>query len=226
MGRTLPEFAPVKALATGVSIAAALKNAVAREDALWDSGMVESPSFSTQSVPESPCALPPVDLSHEEPAGRASTSSLPGPRRAVSIVPLSDLSDLSYSEFRDCALGGSSPGPAVAGPKRKRPLTEAGKKYRRERHRKQRATEAGKAKRREKKGEVKSSKPPTERVPHFPKDLDPQPISSGIKSLSHFPVVSTGYIGDKNVEPILKKHIWTLEMLVEMGLEVFEWDGR
>jgi hypothetical protein len=106
-------------------------------------------------------------------------------------------------------------------------LTEGDRKRRRERHRKQRATDAAKARRREKRRSVKSDKLPTERKPRFPKDLDPpQPIFSGIRPLSHFPVVSTGYIGDKGVEPILGKHIWTLEELVGMGLEIFEWDGR
>jgi hypothetical protein len=73
----------------------------------------------------------------------------------------------------------------------------------------------------------RSSKQPTEREPQFPKNSDlPQFIPSGIKPLSHFPVVATGYTGNNNVEPILPKQIWTLEMLVERGLEVFEWDGR
>jgi hypothetical protein len=101
------------------------------------------------------------------------------------------------------------------------------RKRRQERHRKQRVTDAAKAKKREKQRSVKSNKPPTERKARFPKNLKlPQPISSGVRPLSHFPVVSTGYTGDKNVEPILEKHIWTLEELVGMGLEVFEWDGR
>jgi hypothetical protein len=122
--------------------------------------------------------------------------------------------------------GGSPPGPNSPG-KHKRSLTEGDRKRRQERHKKQRAKDPVKARKREKRRSVKSNKPPTERKPRFPKGLDPpQPISSGIRPLSHFPVVSTGYTGCKNVEPILEKHIWTLEELVGMGLEVFEWDGR
>jgi hypothetical protein len=106
-------------------------------------------------------------------------------------------------------------------------LTEGDRRRRRERHRKQRATDAAKAKKREKRRLVKSSRLPTERKPRFPRDLDPpQPIPTNIRPLSHFPVVSTGYTGDKGIEPIAERHIWTLEELVGLGLEVFEWDGR
>jgi hypothetical protein len=235
---------------TGVSVVSALIKAIATEDTLWDSeipGSPISPAQHLSSVPSTPRASPPASTSDLPPETVACNPPLASPppsmlalrpystppslrpRRAVSIEPLSDLSfaGLDPGVF-DRAWGGSPPGPNVAGgQKRKRPLTESGKTARRERHKKQRATEAGKAKKHEKRKLQKSNKLPTEREPQFPKDRGlPQPIPSNIKPLSHFPTVSTGYTGDKNVEPILKKQIWTLEMLVERGLEVFEWDGR
>jgi hypothetical protein len=105
--------------------------------------------------------------------------------------------------------------------------TESCKKYKQELHKKQRGTEAAKAAKHEKWCMQKANKLPTEQEPQWPKGQDlPQPISSGIKPLSHFPVVSTGYTGEPKVEPILEKQAWTLNMLLERGLEVFEWDGR
>jgi hypothetical protein len=150
----------------------------------------------------------------------------PGPRRSVSIEPLSDQSEPSGildSGVPDGGFGGSSPG----GQKRKRPLSDRGRKRRQDRHKKQRATDTAKAKRHEGQKAARSNKSPTERKPHFPRGLDlSQPITSGIRPLSHFPVVSTGYTGDKGVKPILEEHMWTLEELVEAGLEVVEWDGQ
>jgi hypothetical protein len=140
-------------------------------------------------------------------------------------VPLSELSDFSDPEISDREIGG--PGSPPGGKKRKRPLTDGDRKRRRDRHKKQRATDIARDKKRERRRVAKGNKPPTERAPRFPRDLDPpQPIYSGIRPLSHFPAVSTGYTGDKDVEPIAKGHIWTLEELVKMGLEIFEWDGR
>jgi hypothetical protein len=240
-GRSFYEFAPLETLATDISIAAALNDAVATEDALWHSETSGSPISPIENLTSIPSML----TSEPPPEGAPHTSSLPSRHsqtpasplpvscRAVSIEPLPDLSELS--DFSDSmvdsmvvgrGIGGSQPGPNSPG-KHKRPLTEGDRKRRRERHRKQRATDAAKARKREKRRSVKSDKLPTERKPRFPKDLDPpQPIFSGIRPLSHFPVVSTGYIGDKGVEPILEKHIWTLEELVGKGLEIFEWDGR
>jgi hypothetical protein len=231
----------LETLATDVSIAAALNDAIATEDALWHSEMPGSPTSPIQS----PTSIPSKSAPGSLPKGAAYTLSSPShcskphqtpasqplvPCRAVSIEPLSNLSDLSdFSDpgILDHGIGGSTPSPDSPGKKRKRPLTEGDRKRRRERHKKQRATDAAKAKKREKRKLVMGSKPPTERKPRFPRDLDPpQPIPTGIRPLSHFPVVSTGYTGDKDVEPIREKHIWTLEELVEMGLEVFEWDGR
>jgi hypothetical protein len=232
LGNTFCKFVPLKTLDTNISISAALKNAIATEDALWESGMPESPHASP---PISTVDLPPNYMhapshgSRPSPTPIANThASLPANRHgAISTESLSDLSDLSELSDLDRAQDGSSPAPDTSGKKRKRSLTQAVKQARRERHRKQRATETSKAKRRERRKVLKSNKPPTERRPHFPKGHSlPQTISGGIRPLPHFPVVSTGYTGDKNVESILDKQIWTLEMLIERGLEVFEWDGR
>lgn len=46
-----------------------------------------------------------------------------------------------------------------------------------------------------------------------------------ISTLSHFPTISTGYTGDKYMENILNKEVWTLEKLKAHSLEGFEWDG-
>jgi hypothetical protein len=101
------------------------------------------------------------------------------------------------------------------------------KKARQEHHKRQRASEASKAKQCKWRRLKKNHQLPTECEPQFPKDRDfPKPILSGIKPISHFPVVNTGYTGVNQLEPILEKQIWTLKMLVERGLEVFEWDGR
>jgi hypothetical protein len=247
-GREFSEFSLPKSLFTGVSITSALKDAVAVEDALWDSEIPGSPVSPAPHLPQTPRVSP--AMSSPDPPhggtppppfpGRSAPSPLPpGPStppsqhcKTVSIEALSDLSDLS-----DLSLLGIDPGvpdrtaeespPAVSGKKRKRPLTESDRKARRDRHKRQRATEAGKARQRERRRVRRSNKPPTNREPQFPADRClPQPISSGIKPTSHFPTVSTGYTGDKFVGPILPKQVWTLEMLLERGLEVFEWDGR
>jgi hypothetical protein len=247
-GREFSEFSLPMSLLTNVSITSALKDAVAVEDALWDSEMLGSPSSPASHLPQTPRASPEMsssDLPHGGTPpppflGRSilsplasGPSSLPSRRRrAVSIEALSDLSDLSDLSFLGIdpeELERTSEGslPAVGAKKRKRPLMESDRKVRRDRHKKQRATEAGKAKQRQRRKVRRSNKPPTNREPQFPVDRGlPQPILSGIKPVSHFPTVSTGYTGDKYVEPILRKQVWTLEMLLERGLEVFEWDGR
>ena len=106
-------------------------------------------------------------------------------------------------------------------------MTESRMKYKVELHKKQRSTEAAKAAKREKRRRRKANKPPTERAPQGPKGRGPPlPIPTSVKPLSHFPVVSTCYTGEKGIENALHGEIWTLEMLVARGLEVFEWDGR
>jgi hypothetical protein len=199
---------------------------------LWGSGMPGSPIFPVQNLTGAPSMLTmdtprqgaPCEPSHH--SSQKLVSLPPGPPRSVSIEPLTDqskLSDFFDSGVPDGGFGGTPPG----GQKRKRPLSDGDRKRRQDRHKKQRATNTAKAKRRERRKAARSNKPPTERKPRFPRGLNlPQPIASGIRPLSRFPVVSTGYTGDKGVKPILEGHMWTLEELVEAGLEVVEWDGR
>jgi hypothetical protein len=100
-------------------------------------------------------------------------------------------------------------------------LTKKEMGCRREHRKKQRA------KKHEKRREARRNALPTDKRPNFPKGLSlPCPIVTQIRPLSDFSVVSTGYTGKSNAQPILEKHIWTLNELIEKGLGVFEWDGR
>lgn len=68
---------------------------------------------------------------------------------------------------------------------------------------------------------------PTERVPClYKKDRGiPLSIPTSLAPVDYFPVVQTGYTGDR-VDDIREMQAWTLDELVARGFNVFEWDGR
>ena len=201
-------------LATNRSISAALERAIMLEDEQWLS-----------NVPAS-CQPPHPDSNH------------PSPRRGVSIEPITDLaamrSDTTPNPLQEpqspTPLVGESPsgdGGGQGSRKQKRPLTEARLRAKCAHNKKQRASDKGKGAKRQRRRRNRQDRPPTERQPRCKKaDRAPQEIPTNIASLSHFPTVSTGYTGDKYVEDILDKEVWTLEKLKVHGLEIFEWDGK
>jgi hypothetical protein len=66
---------------------------------------------------------------------------------------------------------------------------------------------------------------PTKCIPRYG-DHDPTgSVPTELNPLLDFPVTVPGYIG-KQVGAIREREVWTLMELLEMGLEVFEWDGK
>jgi hypothetical protein len=204
-------------LATKRSISAALERTIMLEDEQWLS-----------NVPASCQPLHP-------------DSNPPFPRRGVSIESITDLaamrSDTTPNPLNPLQeppsptpLAGELPsedGGGQGSRKQKRPLTEARLRAKCAHNKKQRASEKGKEAKRERRQRKRQDRPPTERQPRCNKaDRAPQGIPTNIAPLSHFPTVSTGYTGDKYVEDILDKEVWTLEKLKAHGLEIFEWDGK
>jgi len=213
-GREFSQFAPtVVGLATNASISAALERAVAIEDEQWQSS-VSAPLQSPQPG-----------------------SSPSSPRRGVSIQPIANIAADTAQNTSNRLRESPSLTPSADEPseneggggsrKRKRPLTEARVKAKCARNKKLRATDDGKKAKRERRKRRRQDKPPTERQPKCNNAYGlPWGIPTTIVPLSHFPTVSTGYTGDKYVEDILYKEVWTLEKLRARGMEVFEWDGK
>lgn len=93
-------------------------------------------------------------------------------------------------------------------------------------NKKLRATDQGREAKCERRRHWQQDKPPMERLPRCKNaGKSPQGIPMNISTLSHFPTISTGYTGDKYMENILNKEVWTLEKLKAHSLEGFEWDG-
>jgi hypothetical protein len=77
---------------------------------------------------------------------------------------------------------------------------------------------------RERRKRKRQNRNPTERTPRM-KDYVPQSTLTGIKPHEQFPVVATGFTGAR-VDAMRAREAWKLEELLDMGFDVFRWDGK
>jgi hypothetical protein len=135
------------------------------------------------------------------------------PTRCNLPTELGPTSSAPFIRLRSTGSDIEAPEVEVSGKKRKRKRTDKDKQANKDRRRRKR-----------------ESVPPTAKLPSYKDILEklqniPAFMPTSLAPLDHFPVVSTGYTGDL-VEPIRRGGLWNVDELLEMGFEVFEWDGR